>query len=113
MALIITDSQQVPFAPVFRDKKGQPTVPSVPPTWSVSDQTIVNVTPSADGLTAVVTAVGVLTAPGATVQVQVQAGAVTGTSAISVIAGDAASVDMGAGTPVEQPPVAQAAKKTP
>ncbi len=103
MSFIITDSQALHFAPTFKDKKQQPTTPKTPPTWSVSDSTIINVVPSADGLTADVVAVGPLTPPGTSVQVQVQTGAITGTADIQVIAGDVASVDMGAGAPTEQP----------
>lgn len=100
MALILTDTQQVTLAiSGGADKKGNPaTLPPGVPAWTVSDPTILAVTPAADGLSAVVTAVGAI----GTAQVQAVVGGLTGVLDVQVTAGSATSVLVTAGTPTEQ-----------
>ncbi len=100
MALILTDSQQVKFAIAFQDKRGNPaTAPGGKPVWSASDPTVLSVVPADDGLSAVVSAVG----PLGNAQVQVQAGMLTGTAAITIVAGDAATIALTAEAPTDEP----------
>lgn len=100
MALILTDSQQVSLSIAGGDdKKGNPaTLPPGVPTWTVSDPKLLSITPSADGLSAVVGAVG----PLGTAQAQVALGGLTGVLDIQITAGTATSVLVTAGTPTEQ-----------
>lgn len=61
MSMILRIDQQVTLAPSFLDAAGN-TVTDLggAPVWSVSDPLIADVTPSADGLSAVVSSTGVL-----------------------------------------------------
>jgi hypothetical protein len=108
MELVITDSQQfrVEIQPV--DKVGNPGTLASVPAWSASDPTILTVLPAADGMSAVVSAMGKLGAA----QVNVTAegdptpgvNTITGTVAVQVVGGKAVSLQFTAGTPTEIPP---------
>lgn len=110
MPLILQDDQQVPYAAAFVDKKGMPAVVDGVPVWAISDPTLASVTPAADGLSALVVATAV-TPPGSTVQVSCTADARMGpdvvplvlTDDITIVAGEAVSGTLSAGTPVAQP----------
>ena len=104
--LLITDSQKCALAIAIVDRKGNPASVDGVPAWSSSDATLLTVEAGADGLSAVVTAVG----PLGTAQVNVTADAdlgggvkpIAGVLDVQVVGGEAASVNISAGTPEEQ-----------
>jgi len=110
MELVITDSQQfkVEIQPV--DKAGNPGTLASVAMWSTSDPTILTVAPAADGMSAVVSAMGKL----GTAQVTVTAegdptpgvNTITGTVAVQVVGGKAVSLQLMAGTATEIVPPA-------
>ncbi len=110
MPLILQDDQQVPYAASFLDKKNQPAVVDGVPVWASSDPSLLTVTPASDGLSALAVAVAV-TPPGSTVQISVTADTRMGpdvvplvlTDDITIVAGEAVSGTLSAGTPVPQP----------
>lgn len=110
MALIMTDTQQAALSFTVVDAKGNPAQIDGTPTWASVDETTVTVTPAADGLSAVVKAVGPVTSEGTSVQVSVQVDADLGTGVtpligtldVTIVAGTAVAVNLAAGTPEEQ-----------
>jgi hypothetical protein len=106
MALVLTVTQQVTYAVEFKDAKGNPAMVDGVPEWKVGDETVLDVEPSADGMSCLVKALG----PVGTSQLSVTADAdlgagivpVIGVDQISVVAGQAVSAGMTAGTPEEQ-----------
>lgn len=78
--ITMTNSQQATATIKPVDKKGQPAPVDGVPVWASSDETIITVTPSTDGMSAVVAAVGPLGA--AKVSVTADADLGPGTSAI-------------------------------
>jgi hypothetical protein len=120
MALILTATQQCQLSIAVVDAKGNPAPVEGIPEWASSEPAFATVTPAADGMSALVKAVGPITT--APVQVNVTADAdlgagttpIVGLLEVSVVAGQAVSVGITAGTPEEQPaapPAAPAAKK--
>ncbi len=107
MAFSMTGSQQVDCKVEFKDKKGNPAKVDGVPAWSVDNSDILSVTPAADGLSAVVAAMG----PLGTANVQVNADADLGAGIVEIIgllectitAGQATVVNITPGTPSEQP----------
>lgn len=103
MALVLTDEQRVSLAVAFVTAAGNPARVDGVPVWASSDETILIVEPSADGLSAVATTVG----PLGTAQVSVHADAdlgegvreVVGVLDIEVQAAEAVSASIAAGTP--------------
>lgn len=103
----ITDTEQVPLQINFTDAKGHTTTPATAPTWASSDPTIVAVTPSADGTSAIAAAAANLGVAQVTVTSVVNGETLTAVVAITVLAGAAVIENITAGVPVEQPaPVA-------
>jgi hypothetical protein len=110
MELVMTDSQQfrVEIQPV--DKAGNLGTLASGPVWSASDPTILTVAPAADGMSAVVSAMGKLGAA----QVNVTAegdptpgvNTITGTVDVQVVGGKAVSLRLTVGTATELPPTA-------
>jgi len=110
MELVITDSQQfrVEIQPV--DRAGNPGTLTSEPVWSASDPTILTVVPAADGMSAVVSAMGKLGAA----QVNVTAdgdptpgvNTITGTVDVQVVGGKAVSLHFTVGTATEIPATA-------
>jgi hypothetical protein len=110
MELVITDSQQfkVEIQPV--DRAGNLGTLASGPVWSSSDPAILTVAPAADGMSAVVSAMGKLGAA----QVNVTAegdptpgvNTITGTVDVQVVGGKAVSLQFTAETPTEIPPTA-------
>lgn len=106
----LTDTQKVTLSIQPVDAKGNPALVDGAPTWNSSDPSIITVVPSADGLSAVASAAGPLTADGASVQVSVTADAdlgagvetISGTMDVTVVASKAVSVAINAGAPEEQ-----------
>jgi Bacterial Ig-like domain (group 2). len=105
--LEMTDTQQVPVSLVINDKKGHPARIDGTPEWLSSDPAVATVDEiAADGLSATVKAVdtGVCQI---TVSVDADLGAgstkaITGFLDVTINAGEAAVVELQAGTPVEQ-----------
>lgn len=108
MAFILTADQEVPVAVSFTDDHGNPAVVDGVPVWASSDDTILSVVAAADGMSAVVAAVG----PDGAGQVSVSADAdmgagttsVIGLLDIEVVAGEAVSAVLTPGTPVLHTP---------
>lgn len=106
--LTLTDSQQCPLEVSFQDKKGNPATVDGTPSWSVSDETILEIVPDTDGMTATVKAIG----PLGNAQVVVKADAdktaegqreIVGILEVTVVAGEAVATIVAAGAPSEQP----------
>ena len=103
MALILTDLQKVSLSVSFTSAAGNAAPVDGVPVWSSSDELIVSVTASEDGLSAVATTVG----PIGLAQVSVTADAdmgegfkpITGLLDVSVIASEAAFAGLTAGVP--------------
>lgn len=104
MPLTLPDDQQDTYTAAFTDKKGQPVTSfPAPPVWSSSNPGVLAVTATADGFGATVVAGSVGTS-----QISVTATNADGTQAVglddvSVVAGDAVTAGLTAGTPVPQP----------
>jgi hypothetical protein len=104
MAFIITADQEVPVSVEFVDDHGNPAVVDGIPTWESSDTAVLTVVAAADGMSAVISAVG----PDGQAQISLHADAdmgagtteVIGLLDIEVVAGDAVSATLTAGTPV-------------
>lgn len=79
---------------------------AAPPSWSSSDPTVLTVAPAANGLSAVVTAVGKVGTATITVSGTPQGSstAINGSAQVSVTAAAAASLSIGFGTPAIQQP---------
>jgi hypothetical protein len=98
MAFIITSDQEVPVSVKFVDDHDNPaTVPAMP-VWTSSNATVLSVAAAADGMSAVVVAVG----PDGTGQISVSAmaGSITATLDIEVVSGAAVAAVVTPGTPV-------------
>ena len=103
MSLILTDLQKVALSVTFTSAAGNAAPVDGVPVWASSDETIVSVVASEDGLSAVATAVG----PVGQAQVSVTADAdmgeglvaITGLLDVSVIASEAAFAILAAGAP--------------
>jgi len=117
MALILTATQQCALAIEVFDAKGNPATVDGVPVWSSSEPAYVTVTAGVDGMTADAVAVGPVTS--SPVQVNVTADAdlgsgiqqIIGVLDVSVVAGQAVSVGISAGTPTEQTASAAAGGK--
>lgn len=108
MSATITVVQQVPVTAQPVDAKGNPTQTTfpTPPAWSVSDPTILSVSPAADGLSAVVTAVGKIGTATVTVS-GTPTGAtapITGSATVDVTAAAPVAFTLTFGTAVDQTP---------
>jgi hypothetical protein len=105
--IILTDEQQVALSVAFKTAKGNAAVVDGAPVWRSSNEAVLAVTPSSDGLSAKVVAVG----PLGTAQVSVEADAdlgagtrlITGTLDVEVRASEAVVADIAAGAPEAQP----------
>lgn len=107
MALILRDTEQVDLSYTAVDSRGNPAVVQNP-TWESSDSSVVTVTASADGATAVAAAAGPLGSATVTLTGDADLGEgvspITGVLDIQVVAGNAAVFNITAGTPTEQMP---------
>lgn len=103
MALVLTDLEKVSLSVAFTTAAGNPAVVDGIPVWGTSDETILSVVASEDGLTAVVTTVG----PLGSAQVSVTADAdlgegvrpLVGTLDINVVGSEAVFAIVAAGAP--------------
>jgi len=105
--LILKDTEQAVLNGGFLDKKGNPATVDGLPVWSVSDATILSVQPAADGLSATIVANGPLGLSQVSISGDADLGEgmkpVVGTLDVTVVAGEAVSATINAGTPTEQP----------
>lgn len=107
MAFAMTVTQQVDVTIAITDKKGNPAAVDGVPEWATDNSDVVSLTPSPDGMTCTVVAVGMI----GTANVQVSADAdlgsgttpVIGTLEVGVTAGTASVISLTPGTPTEQP----------
>lgn len=106
MAIVLTDEQKVELALSPKTAAGNPAALDGAPVWTVSDEAVLELTVSADGLTASVAAKGLGSA-----QVSVVADAdldegetreISGVLDIVVVAAEAASLGISAGVPVSK-----------
>jgi hypothetical protein len=108
MSLVITDTQEVGLSISPVDKKGHPAKVDGPPVWTSSDDSIATVSAAEDGLSAVVSANVNLGKAQINVSADADLGegqtSITGTLEIEVVAGEAVSLAINAGTPSEQTP---------
>lgn len=101
--LLLTDVQHCSLHIQPVDARGNAAAIDGDPVWTVSDQTILSITPSVDGMTATITALG----PLGTCQVNVTADAdlgdgtheISGVLDVQVQAGEAVSLGITADTP--------------
>ncbi len=104
----ITDSQDLPLGPLqFTDKKGNP-VPNptgITVAWSVDNPNLLALTPSADGLSCVASAVGPLGTAMVSVAVADSSGnpSAGGSVEVDIVSGAPTKVVIPTGTPTEQP----------
>ncbi len=102
----MTNSQQLTATIQPVDKKGQPAPVDGIPVWASSDETIVTVVAAADGLSAIVAAVGPLGAAKVSVTADADLGAgvasIFGTLDVSISQGQAVGFKISTSDPVEQ-----------
>ena len=106
--LVLKATQKSALAILVADAKGNPAAVEGAPVWSSSDPALVSVEPAADGLGAVIKAVGPVTST--PVQINVSADAdlgegvrtITGLLEVTVIAADAAAIAIPPTAPEEQ-----------
>lgn len=102
----MTATQQFTASIAPKDRKGRPAQVDGTPSWAVSDETIIQVVPAANGMSAIVVAQG----PG-TANLNVNADAdlgngvepLIGTMEVTVTPGKATVIEITAAQPEEQP----------
>jgi hypothetical protein len=102
-SFILADNQKVTLSVAFESEAGNPAKVDGSPTWESSDDNLLDLLPSSDGLSCVVMAAGAL----GTGQVNVQADADLGTGMktisgvldIEVVASEAVGIAINAGAP--------------
>lgn len=106
MSLILTDVQKVSVAVSFTTKAGNPAPVDGVPQWSSSDPSILEVVPSADGLSAEVLTVGPLGLAQVSVVADADLGegvtSITGVLDVEVKASQAVFAIVAAGAPVDK-----------
>ena len=103
-SLQLTDIQRDSLSLSAADAAGNPTtLPAGSVTWGVSDPTILAVTPSDDGMSADVAALGPLGTAQVTVAVVLDANTtLTGSLDVAVVASAAATIQIVPGTPQDK-----------
>lgn len=96
MSTTITEQQKLPLSIAMTSAHGHPAKPIGVPAWDTSDASVAVVTPAADGLSAVVSAVGAL----GTAVITVTVDGLTATDSVEVVAGPAAAAALVAGEAV-------------
>lgn len=90
------------------DARGNPAAFQGVPEWQVSDENVLSVTPSPDGMSAVVKAVGLVSSAQVSVSVDADLGEgvkpLVATLDVEVVAGEAVSLNISTGTPRDQQP---------
>ena len=99
-----TIDNTVTVSAAFADKNGNPVAPASAPIWTVDNVSVANVSPSADGLSAVVTPIG----PLGTAIVTVTSGSITASTSLVFSAGAPATVVLTDVVNVAAPAVAAA-----
>lgn len=104
MAFSMTDSQKSTLSVKFEDKKGNPAPvdPGTTPTWSTDNTDVLQLTPSADGLSCDVAAVGPLGVGTVTLKASAGGSDIIGTVQITITGGAATQVEIDNTPPVEQ-----------
>jgi hypothetical protein len=106
LMFVMTDSQKTKLSIAVVDKKGNPADVDGAPTWTSSDPSIVAVTPSEDGFTADVVAVGPIGQAQVNVTVDADMGEgkteLSGVLDVQIVGGAAASVAISADVAEEQ-----------
>lgn len=101
--LLLTDVQKVVLSIRPVDAAGNPAPVDGVPTWSVSDPTLLSVSPAGDGMSAVVTANGPLGSAQVSVSADADMGAgvvlISGTLDVTVSASQAVSLSISSGAP--------------
>lgn len=88
--------------PSLVDKKGNTVVLSSPLNWSTDNTDVLALTPSADGLSCLISAIGPIGVATVTAKATSDSGDITGTVQISVIPSAPTAVKIVLDTPVEQ-----------
>ncbi len=105
-SISMTNSQQATATIQPVDKRNQPAPVDGVPVWASSDETIVTVTPAADGMSAVVAAVGPLGAAKVSVTADADLGAgvssIFGTLDVTITQGQAVGINITLGDATEQ-----------
>jgi hypothetical protein len=101
LMLTLKDNQSVTYTIGGTDSKGNPATITGPVTWALSDSTTLSVTPAADGMSAVVAALGPLsTAAGVQLTVtDTGDGGLTGTDTIVVVGSSPTTLVLTPGAP--------------
>jgi hypothetical protein len=106
MGFTLKDNQKVTLTISPVDARGNAATVDGAPVWATSDEAILIVTPTEDGLGATATAVGPLGNAQITVNADADLGEgtrpITGTLDVTVIGGDAVSLTISTGTPESQ-----------
>jgi hypothetical protein len=95
--LTLSDIQQSSLTVSIVDAKNNPAVLAGIPVWTVSDSTILTIVPAADGLSAILTAVG----PLGTAKVSSAIGSISGSVDVTVIGSAPAQLVISAATPTD------------
>lgn len=107
LAMQITATQQFDVSFTVKDKKGNPAAIDGIPQWLTDNSDLLTITPSADGMTCTVVAVGVLGTGTVQVSLDADLGAgvtsIIGTLDVEVTAGTASVVTLNPGPVTEQP----------
>lgn len=99
-------TQKAPLTVEILDKKGNPAPVDGVPDWMVDNSELLALTPSADGMSCEIAAVGPLGVATVTFRADADLGTgfkpIMGTSEITLTGGEATVVNITMGTPVEQ-----------
>jgi len=103
----LTNSQQILLTLAPKDRRGETAPVDGIPTWASSDETLLAVLPAADGMSALVKAVGPLGDGRVTATADADLGdgvvPITGAADFTVTPGQATVLELAAGSPEEQP----------
>jgi hypothetical protein len=103
MLQILTVAQKVTAFPVITDVYGNPARVDGVPTWAVSDETILELLPAADGLSCVILPRGPLGLAQVSVQADADLGAgvrpIAATADVEVLSAEAVAIGLTFGTP--------------
>lgn len=106
MSVTLTDIQKVALSISPVDAKGNPAAVDGIPTWLVSDETLLSLTVSPDGMSAELFALGPLGTGQVTVNADADLGSgvttITGILDVTVVSSQATSLAITAGTPENQ-----------
>lgn len=103
----MTTTQQLPLSIQLKDRLGKPAQPDGVPEWLSDNSDLVSLEPSADGMSCMAKAVGIIGTVNVTVNADGRSGpdvfAIVGTLQIDITQADAVTVELTAGTAEEQP----------